>query len=96
MWHQWRPVFGWKNLCPVVFADPLGMIVVMPRAEQPVTFQELLDAAPDDYPDTTTETKSADFGRINGSVLALDYGLPYAEAVAARRAYYREKAKALP
>lgn len=89
MWRKWRPIFGWENLCPVVLADRLGIFVVMPRAAQPVTFEEVKAATPDYYPEPTYETKPEDFGRVNGRVLALDYGLPSAEAVSERRAYYR-------
>jgi hypothetical protein len=64
----------------------------MPRAAQPVTFEEVVAATPDYYPDTTSETKPADFGRIGNRVLAVDYGLPYADMVAERRAYYRRMA----
>jgi len=92
MWRTWRPVFGWENLCPVIFADPLGIVVVMPRAKQPVTADEVDAETPDSYPDTTSETKPDDFGRVEGRLLALDYGLPYADMVAERRTYYRGKA----
>jgi hypothetical protein len=59
MWRVWRPVFGWKSLCPVLFADPFGFVVVMARAAQPVTHEEV-NALPDYYPDTTSETKIED------------------------------------
>jgi hypothetical protein len=88
MWATWRPIFKWENLCPIAFADPFGFLVVMPRAEQPVTFDEVVAATPDYYPDITSETKAEDFGRVNGRVLALDYGLPDADMVRDRRAYY--------
>jgi hypothetical protein len=91
MWRVWQPIFRWPYLCPVSFADPLGLVVVMPRAYQPVTFEEVVAATPDWYPDPTCETKPEDFGRIGGQVLALDYGLPYADTVAERRAYYEKK-----
>ena len=91
MWRTWRPIFGWENLCPVMFADPLGVIVVMPRAMQPVTFDEVVTATPDYYPDITSETKLEDFGRVGNKVLALDYGLPDADMVANRREYYISK-----
>lgn len=91
MWCTWRPIFGWENLCPITFADPVGLVVVMPRATQPVTFDEVVAATPDYYPDITSETKPADFGRVNSRILALDYGLPYADAVRERRAYYVER-----
>ena len=91
MWRTWRPVFGWQNLCPIEFADPLGFVVVMPRAAQPVTEEEVDGAAGDYYPDITSELKPADFGRVSGCVLALDYGLPDAEDVRERRAYYADR-----
>jgi hypothetical protein len=91
MWRTWRPVFGWENLCPILFADLLGLVVVMPRAQQPVTFADVVEATPGHYyPDTTAETKPEDFGRVGGRVLALDYGLPNADLVRERRAYYRK------
>jgi hypothetical protein len=91
MWHTWRPIFGWKNLCPIKFADPLGVFVVMPRATQPVTFEDVVAATPDYYPDITSETKPEDFGRVGKRVLVLDYGLPDSDMVAERRAYYMSK-----
>lgn len=90
MWFTWRPIFGWQNLCPIRFADPLGLVVVIPRATQPVTFEDVVAATPDYYPDITSEMKAVDFGWVEGRVLALDYGLPYADAVRERRAYYVE------
>ena len=89
MWLRWRPLFGWENLCPVAFADPLGFFVLMPRAAQPVTFEQVVAATPDYYPDITAETKPEDFGRIAGQVVALDYGLPSADLVRERRGYYQ-------
>ena len=91
MWRTWRPIFGWKNLCPIKFADPLGIFVIMARAAQPVTFEEVVAATPDYYPDITSETKPQDFGRLDDRVLALDYGLPDADMVTERRAYYLSK-----
>lgn len=93
MWRTWRPIFGWENLCPIKFADPLGVFVVMPRATQPVTCEDVVAATPDYYPDITSETKLEDFGRVGNRVLALDYGLPDADMVAERRAYYIRKTR---
>lgn len=89
MWTKWRPVFGWPNLCPISFADPFGLFVIMPRATQPVTFDDVANATPDYFPDITSEFKPEDFGRVGNVVLALDYGLPDADVVAERRAYYK-------
>jgi hypothetical protein len=88
MWTKWRLIFGWENLCPIIFSDPLGLVVVMPRAMQPVTFQDVIKATPDYYPDITSETKPEDFGRLGSRVVALDYGLPDAEMVKDRRKSY--------
>jgi hypothetical protein len=93
MWRIWRPIFGWSNLCPVSFGDPLGLLVVMPRAEQPVTFDEVVAATPDYYPDIMSETKPEDFGRLGNQVVCVDYGLPDAEMVRERRAYYLRMAR---
>ena len=88
MWRYWRPRFQWKTLCPVFYADPFGLLVVMPRAAQPV-LQEQVDALPDHYPDITAETKHEDFGIVGDRIVALDYGLPFEDAVRERRRYYR-------
>jgi hypothetical protein len=93
MWRTWRPIFRWSNLCPVTAADPAGLFVVMPRALQPVTFDEVVASSPDYYPGITAEYKPDDYGRIDGRIVALDYGLPYAHMVIQRREYYRSKAE---
>jgi hypothetical protein len=88
MWQRWRPRFQWSTLCPVICADPFGLLVVMPRAKQPVP-QEQVDARPDYYPDITAETKHEDYGLLNDLVVALDYGLPFKDALLERRSYYQ-------
>ena len=90
MWFTWRPIFGWSSLCPIHFADPLGFLVVMSKAAQPVTHEEV-DALPDYYPTYTAECKVEDYGRTCQGVVAIDYGLGYADAVAEMRAYYKQK-----
>lgn len=88
MWFYWQPRFQWKTLCPVLWADSCGLIVVMPRAIQPVP-QEQVDALPDYYPDITAETKHEDYGILGGQIVALDYGIPFADTVRERRRYYQ-------
>ena len=88
MWFHWRPRFQWKTLCPVIYSDPLGLLIVMPRATQPVP-QDKVDALPDYYPEITPETKHEDFGMLGGTIVALDYGLPFEDAVRERRTYYQ-------
>lgn len=51
---------------------------------------------PDYYPAATTETKAADFGLVGNIVIALDYGLPDADMVGKRRAYFRSKLPPVP
>ena len=87
MCRTWQPVFGWRILCPVLFSDPFGFLVVMPRAAQPIDFSEIT-SLPHAYPDIGAETKAEDYGRFQGRVVALDYGLPDGELVRERRAYY--------
>jgi hypothetical protein len=88
MWSVWRRKFSWQNLCPILFADPFGFFVVMRRARQPVA-REVKDAAdPDYYPGITAEMKSEDYGHLDGRIVAVDYGLPDADMVEERRAYY--------
>ena len=92
MWKKWRPIFGWPHLCPVLFADPLGLVVVMVRAVQPITPEEANEAIGDYYPDVTSETKPEDFGRLKSRVVILDYGLPDRDMVLERRTYYERMA----
>jgi hypothetical protein len=86
MWSVWRPFFKWGTLCPVLFCDPLGLLLVMARAEQPVTLAEI-QGLPDAYPGTTAEPKPDDHGRFKGRVVAVDYGLPR-DLVQKQRDYY--------
>ena len=95
VWRKWRLIFGWENLCPVRFADPLGAFVVMVRATQPVTREEVRKADKDYYPAIDAECKPEDWGRVDGRVLALDYGLSDADMVRQRREYYMSKARNL-
>ena len=89
MWRIWRPIFEcWTNLCPILFADRFGFIVVMMRASQPVTIDEIEAEDPDCYPDIDVEFgKSANFGRFKGRIVAVDYGLWDESAVRVRREY---------
>lgn len=87
MWRVWRPKFRWQHLCPIICADPLGFVVVMPRAE-PVTQEEVDREMPDYYPAINAECKAADHGRVGGQLLILDYGLPDLEMVRVQRANY--------
>jgi hypothetical protein len=88
MWRIWRPKFQWTNLCPVKFASPWGLILVMARAEQPVTSEEIEASDSDDYLDIDVEyDKPENWGRLNGAIVAIDYGLWDAQAVHDRREY---------
>lgn len=86
MWVGWRPVFGWATLCPVVGADSLGLVRVMLRAIQPVTFEDVQRALnTDDWPDIDVEASAENFGQLDGTVLALDYGVGCGAGQAATR-----------
>jgi len=93
MWRVWRPTFGWPNLCPILFADPAGLIVVMPRADQAVSEQEAREALGNHYSEITSKSKPAEFGRLGYRVVVLDYGLPDRNAVHDRRRYFAERRK---
>lgn len=91
MWSIWRPKFGWTYLCPVVWAAPDGSVLVMQRATQDVTAEEIAAIENnDDHPRPSCESKPEDWGRLDdGHVVMLDYG--YAcdneDAIGAERAY---------
>jgi hypothetical protein len=88
MWRLWRIKYGWENLCPVLFADSFGLMVIMSRAA-PVSWNEVQAENPDYYPSPTDEySKPEDYGRLHGRIVAVDYGLPDEDLVKERRAYY--------
>jgi hypothetical protein len=71
----------WPELCPVVFALPLGLLVVMPRArlcppaylDDPRAFEPLLYPVHGQYA-VPAEPKPSSFGLLDGRVVAVDYG----------------------
>lgn len=77
-----------ERLCPVSFAGRGGWLIVMPRCE-PLTDDEYCNEVPEDWPrmldeetqmplpysaDLPVEMKSCSFGRLNGKIVAVDYG----------------------
>jgi hypothetical protein len=95
MWRVWRLKFKWDCLCPILFADRCGFLVIMRRASQPASLEDIERTSDPLYPDITCEWKPEDCGLLDGRVVALDYGLPWADSVTERRAYY-QAAKAAP
>lgn len=69
----------WPELAPVLFADPWGFLVVMPRvrvmtdAEFEV-FDYYVFTHRGDGSIVPAEAKSDSFGWMNGRVVAIDYG----------------------
>jgi hypothetical protein len=92
MWYKWRPLFEWEHLCPIKFADPFGVIVVMPRAQQPVSDENTHEAFIDYYPNINAETKAENFGKIGSHVLVLDYGISDSSSIKNQRDYYQKHA----
>mgnify|MGYP003653594499 CR=1 FL=1 len=95
IWKKWRPIFGWEHLCPVQFCDPLGLIIVMDRAFQPVTFEEVKSANDlrysDYYPDVDLEYKPENWGIVAGKMVCVDYGIDDSEHILKKRRYYQER-----
>ena len=95
IWNVWRPKFKWEHLCPVVWADPAGHVLVMQRATLDATEDEIrafLDGD-DSYPTAESEDKCEDWGHLDdGRLVVLDYG--YAchteEAIERQRRYYSQ------
>ena len=93
MWSVWRPRFGWTCLCPVVWAAPDGSVLVMQRATQDVSAEEIAAIEnSDDHPRPSCESKPEHWGRLeDGQVVMLDYG--YAcdneAAILEQRAYHQ-------
>ncbi|MDH1731007.1 hypothetical protein N5F00_16050 [Pseudomonas chengduensis] len=97
VWRKWRPKFGWEHLCPVRFCDPLGLILVMDRASQPVTFEEVISANDqeynDYYPNVDLEYKAENWGVLAGRMVCVDYGIDDAEQIANKRIYFQERSR---
>lgn len=90
MWQVWRPQFAWCCLCPVLAADPFGLFVVMPRAQQPVTREQAAAVIGKVDEDLYIEIKPENFGLLAGQVVALDYGQSdLSEVISARRHYLK-------
>ena len=65
----------WPELCPVLFSDPFGLLVIMPRC-QPIPsylIQSCLDFIFNN-PNIPVENKLDSFGLLDGSIVAIDYG----------------------
>ena len=75
-----------ERLCPIRFALPGGALVVMPRCE-PLTDEEFCDSVAEDWnlmcdlstgeklcAELPVEMKTCSFGRLNGRIVAVDYG----------------------
>ena len=98
MWAVWRVRFNWEHLCPVVWADPGGHVLVMQRARQDVSAAEIqafetawMSSAFEGRPMPDAESKTEDWGRLDdGRLVVVDYG--YAcdteDAMRQQREYY--------
>ena len=68
---------GWKELCPVLWSDPWGFVVVMPECEplaknlDDKSYQNFVTRAVGRVP---VEHKRSSFGYLNGKLVAVDYG----------------------
>jgi hypothetical protein len=67
----------------VLFADYLGIVVVMPRAEpaDPSAIDAAIERDSNFEPHITTEFMPAVYGILNGKVVCVDYGLADADMV---------------
>jgi hypothetical protein len=100
VWSTWRLRLGWSGLCPVLFADPLGLLVVMPWAAEAATIDQvkvLEDSIERECKAfTDAEGKTGDYRLLNGAVVAVDYGLAHQDMVLERRKYYTRMADGSP
>lgn len=72
---------NYPELCPILFSDPLGFVVIMPRCDilaRPLTPMEYHRFFEDIYPQRgyriPSENKPDSFGYLNGRLVAVDYG----------------------
>jgi hypothetical protein len=69
---------GWEELCPVIFADPLGIFVIMPKAD-PLDSRTFRCLDYDNFVNkidyvVPVENKIDSFGFLDNKVVAVDYG----------------------
>ena len=90
MWFRWRPKFKWDQLCPVLFADPLGIVVVMPRAApaDPSAVSAAIERDGNSDPLPTSELRPEGYGMVQGRVVCFDYGLADPDMIRDKRDYY--------
>lgn len=68
-----------SRLCPILLYLPYGFLVVMPRC-RPLTDDEFIVEVPEGWIAMETgcelpvEMKTCSFGRLNGRIVAVDYG----------------------
>ena len=72
-----------QMLCPILWASPLGLILVMPRARElaasevlllsPVTASRQWDYLPPNDDEAPFELKTSDWGWLGERMVALDY-----------------------
>jgi hypothetical protein len=91
MWCDWRPRFGWRSLCPIIFADRRGFVVIMPLAGEAATQEEADEAYPHEFHEITSEGKPDDFRWLGGRIVVVDYGLTSESAAIEQRTYYRAR-----
>ncbi len=70
---------GWPEFAPVLFSDPFGFILVMPRVrvmtdEEFEDFDYYVFTRRSDGSVVPVEAKSDSFGWLGGRVVAIDYG----------------------
>lgn len=72
---QERALSRWNHhsLCPVLFADPFGLVVVMPRAEI-LSDDEFSRVAHRIPRECFAERKPSSWGYVAGMLVAVDYG----------------------
>jgi len=74
--RRYAPAFGWRELCPVLWADRFGLLLLMPRTE-PVSQVDvyLLSAAVlEHHPAPPCEMKAEHWGRLpDGRIVAVEF-----------------------
>lgn len=68
----WKCAYKKDKLCPVKFMFPLGLILVMKRAE-PLTENEYNSLNINEFKDLPMDNKIINFGKIEGRVVLIDY-----------------------
>lgn len=70
--YWWKYSLNKSKLCPVKYISPLGLFLIMKRAE-PLTLDEYNNLNLDEFKNLPLDPKIINFGKINNNIVLIDY-----------------------